>query len=315
MGQQLRFKDIDSKFLSERVSESVTLIRTINAVSRKPLILQFSGGRDSMCLLGLARDAGVTNYVVAYMATGLEFKGVVQFVKETCKKMGVPLIISNPSMHKGNIFKRIEQFQQFPGLIATWCCRDLKLRPQKKLLEKLYGRGTFYKLEGIRRWESIRRKFIYKDAAQVGVREDGEQKGSFEVFPILNWTDDDVTNYLELKGLPTSSLYRKFGVSGCSFCPFFQTDIYYEVLKQLPGHYDRFIAMEEKLGQPSVIGHIYLGDIKKAVLEGRPCPRSSDGQVDKPPCMVMYKGNLVPTCSVYGHLFIDGKCYRCDESG
>lgn len=64
-------------------------------------------------------------FVCAFMATGLEFDGVVQFVKKTCDDLGVKLIISTPAHYKGNLFKRIDQFRSWPGLIATWCCRDL----------------------------------------------------------------------------------------------------------------------------------------------------------------------------------------------
>jgi phosphoadenosine phosphosulfate reductase len=307
---QSRMRPVDDQFLKERLEESRRLVRTIAALSKKPLIIQFSGGRDSMALLGLVREV-TANFVCAYMATGLEFDGVLQFVRQTSKQLGVPLIVSNPAMHKGNIFKRVEQFKTWPGLIATWCCRDLKLRPEKKLLQKLYGKGTFYKLEGIRMWESTRRKAIYKEVSEVALREDGEHKGSYEVFPILKWNDSDVLNYLAMKGLPTSGLYNEFGVSGCSWCPFYQPDIYRRVLAKLPNHYDRFIEWEKKLKQPSVNGHVYLRDIKKEVLEGVPLPPAESPA--RTPCQMMFEGKIVPTCSVYGHLYLNGKCYRCDE--
>jgi len=313
-------KPLDEQFLKERLEESRRVVRTIAVLSKKPLIIQFSGGRDSMAMLGLVQEV-TDNLVCAYMATGTEFKGCIPFVKETCATLGVKLIISDPTMHKGNIFKRIEQFRCFPGIwgwgnnkksTALWCCRDLKLRPQKKLLHKLYGRGTFYKLEGIRLWESTRRRYIYKEVADVSVREDGEHRGSFEVFPILNWTDEDVLNYLEMKGLPTLGLYKQFGVSGCSCCPFYGPEIYRRVLAVLPNHYDRWIAWEEELGSPSVSGRIYLRDLKREVLEGVPLPPP---EAPAPtPCQMMFQGQMVATCSVYGHLFISGKCLRCDES-
>jgi phosphoadenosine phosphosulfate reductase len=312
MKNQTALPGIDKHFLSARLKESRRFVKKIAKLSGEtPLIIQFSGGKDSMAMLGLVREV-TDNFVCAYMATGMEFKGVVQFVKDVCTDMGVKLIISNPSMHKGNIFKRIERFQSFPGLIATWCCRDLKLRPEKKMLVKLYGKGTFYKLEGVRRAESSRRMQIYKPYAGNPIRPDIEQSGSFEVFPIINWTDDDVMNYLVMKGLPISGLYNEFGVSGCSWCPFFQPDIYRRILVKLPNHYDRFIEWEEKLNQPSVNGHVFLRDLKREVVEGKaPAPREEIQA--RTPCMILWEGKMVQTCSVYGHLFIDGKCLRCDE--
>ena len=318
---QSRMKAIDTLFLKERLEESRRVVKMIAALSKKPLIIQFSGGRDSMAMLGLVQEV-TSNFVCAFMATGMEFKECISFVKETCANLGVTLIMSNPSMHKGNIFKRIEQFRCFPGIwgwgnnrksTALWCCRDLKLRPQKKLLHRLYGRGTFYKLEGIRMWESSRRRFIYKEVSDVAVREDGEHKGSYEVFPIINWTDEDVVNYLEMKGLPTSGLYKRFGVSGCSWCPFYGPEIYRRVLRELPRHYDRWIKWEKELGSPSCTGDIFIGDLKREVLEGVPLPPPGKEAPARTPCQMMFEGQMVPTCSVYGHLFIDGKCFRCDE--
>jgi phosphoadenosine phosphosulfate reductase len=312
---QAKLAGWDSWFLEHRVAESLAVIKDIARRSGKPLVLQFSGGRDSMVMLGLVREAGVKDYVAAYMATGLELPNVVQFVRKTCDELGVKLLVSTPAIYKGNLFKRIEQFKSWPGLIATWCCRDLKLRPEKILLRNTFGKGIFYKLEGIRVAESTRRKYLYKAVGEDMIRPDGEHKGSFEVFPILRWTDDDVLNYLEMKGLPTSGLYKEFGVSGCSWCPFYQAEIYYRILQKMPDYqlYRRVIEWEEKLSQPSVNGHIYLRDIKQAVLEGRPCPQSEDEKPARSPCMIMWEGKWVPTCSVYGHTYINGRCFRCNE--
>ena len=271
-----------------------------------------------MTLVGLVREVvGKDGFICAFMATGLEFKGVVQFVKQTCHELGVPLIISNPGMYKGNFFKRLEQFRRFPLMKGPqWCCRDLKLRPQKKLLQKEFGRGaTLYKLEGIRRSESARRKYIYKEYTESLMRPDSEHKGSFEVFPLLNWSDADVLNYLEMKGMKTSGLYKRFGVSGCAWCPFYTVGIYREILREVPSQFDRVIEMEDKLGQPSVAGNIYLGDIKAEVVNGVPLPVpvvDEEGRGGRP-CTMMMEGKEVRTCEVYGHFFVEGHCFRCGE--
>lgn len=307
---QLKLPTIDDFFLSQRLEESRALVREMAERSEIPLIIQFSGGKDSMAVLGLVREM-TENFVCAYMATGLEFNGVVQFVRKTCKEMGVTLLVSHPGLHKGNLFKRIEQFRRFPGMLRPWCCRDLKLRPQKKLLHETYGKGAFYKLEGVRLSESSRRKYIYKGIVGTMMRPDDEHKGSFEVFPILHWTDDDVLNFLDLKGLPTSGLYEQYGVSGCSWCPFYGADIYRRVLRQVPNHYDRFIEWEERLGQPSVVGFTYLRDLKREVLTGA-APEADEEAPARRPCTMVIEGKEVRTCDVYGHFYVDGCCFRCD---
>jgi len=320
MVNQTTLPGIDSYFLKVRLKESRRVVRAVLRRSEMPLIIQFSGGRDSFALLGLVREV-TDNFVCAYMATGTEFPGVVKTVRETCAQLNVRLLVSNPSMHKGNIFKRIERFQSFPNLGSfngggkrLWCCRDLKLRPQKKLLAKTFGKGVFYKLEGIRRAESARRMAIYKAYTGKPIRPDKEHSGSFEVFPIINWTDGDVTNYLAMSGLsPLENLYRDFGVSGCSWCPFYGPDIYQKVLRVFPHHYDRWIEWEEKLNQPSVMGGVFLRDVKSAVLKGVDFASTEPVITKLKPCQMIFKGQVVMTCSVYGHLFIDGECLRCGE--
>ena len=196
-----------------------------------------------------------------------------------------------------------------------WCCRDLKLRPQKAMLHETFGKGVFYKLEGIRLAESSRRSFIYKDYRDSMMRPDGEHKGSYEVFPVLRWTDHDVLKYLEMAGLPTSGLYKKFGVSGCSWCPFYGPDLYRYILAKMPDYplFQRVIEWEEKLSQPSVAGMIYLRDLKREVVEGgavvdRVAPART-------PCMSETEsGDMVPTCELYGHFYIQGRCHRCDAA-
>lgn len=314
--QQKALIGFDEHFLTERLAESRKLVKEIAMMANgKPLIIQFSGGKDSMAMLGLVMETGA-QFVCAYMATGLEFPGVLQFVRSTCQKLGVKLIVSNPKMHKGNLFQRLEENGgHFPRLGVTWCCRDLKIRPQKKLLKKLYGRNTtLFKLEGIRMAESSRRRVIYKAYSGFPVRPDAEHKGSFEVFPIINWTDTDVENYIGIAGLPTLGHYNEFGVSGCSLCPFYQPSIYYRILTKLPDYnlYLRAIKVEEKFRHPSVGGRLFLGDIRRAVLEGKPCPGTEKEKVETKPCMAEVEpGVFKPTCEVFGHTFLDGICFRC----
>jgi phosphoadenosine phosphosulfate reductase len=302
-------------FLDKHIEEAKGVIEACALNSKPPLIVQFSGGRDSMVLLDLVRQV-TDRFACGYMATGTELPGVVTFVRKFCKDEGIQLLVSHPGLHKGNIFKRIDQFKSFPNLGSfegggkrLWCCRDLKLRPQKKQLNAVFGKGTFYRLEGIRRFESDRRKVIYRAYATTFMRPDDELQGSFEVYPILNFSNDDILRYIEQKKLPTLSLYKEFGVSGCSWCPFYDSGLYYGIMKQMPNWYDRFIAKEIELNLPSVVGGVWLRDIKQAVLEGKPPPEPRKSC--KPPCTMEFHGERVHTCEVYGHLWLNGSCYRC----
>jgi 3'-phosphoadenosine 5'-phosphosulfate sulfotransferase (PAPS reductase)/FAD synthetase len=262
---QSRMKAIDNQFLLERLDESRRILKTVVERSQKPLIIQFSGGSDSLALVGLVREV-TENFVCCYMVSGIEFDESIEFAARMGRELGVTLLFSQPDAHKGGFFKRIAQFRRFPGIPPNfpWCVRDLKLRPQKKIIEKNFGKGEYFKLNGVRRWESGRRKLLYPSDRLISA--DPEHNGSWQVQPLLNWNEADVANYLERRGLPTSDLYRKYGVSGCYWCPFYQADIYRGILRHEPNLYDRFIEWEEILGAPSVIGEIYLRDLKKEVM-------------------------------------------------
>lgn len=298
MADQLPIPGWDAKFLDSLVIEAKAVILDCARKSKVPLLVQFSGGRDSMMLLHLVRSVlPIDRFACSYMATGTELPGVVKFVKDYCDKEGLRLLVSQPGLHKGNLIRRVRDFKSFPNLGSfngggkrLWCCRDLKLRPQKKLLQKEFGKKVvFYKLEGVRRFESERRKVIYRQYAETLMRPDDEFKGSWEVFPILNFRDDDVLHYLELNGLPTMGQYREFGVSGCSWCPFYGPDIYARVIAAKPTWYDRFIELENELNIPSVHGGVFLRDIKKAVLEGGDLPVPDKSRHLAPPPEEQYE--------------------------
>ena len=262
-GKQHKLPTIDEFFLKERIAEARGVIHAVADQSEKPLIIQFSGGRDSVALVGLVREV-TERFICCYMVSGIDFPESVEFAARMGRELGVTLLFSQPNAHKGGFFDRLAKFRRWPTVESTWCNRDLKLRPQKKVIEMNFGKGVFYKLNGVRRYESSRRKMIY--GIDRFLDKDPEQPRSFRVHPLLLWTDDDVTNYLEMKGLPSSGLYKKYGVSGCYWCPFYQVDIYRSILRCEPDLYDEFIEWEVKLGAPSVIGEVYLGDLKREVV-------------------------------------------------
>jgi phosphoadenosine phosphosulfate reductase len=248
--------------LIKLVNEAEGVIRESLAGTDKPLAVQFSGGKDSMAMIGLVRNI-TDRFFPAFMKSGIEFPEAVDFAEETARSLGYKLLISSPEDHLGGFFERLPLFG-WPTIHSLWCNRDLKVRPQKKVLINQFGPGRFYKLVGIRKDESSRRRRMHK--AGRFFAEDYQVGTDMLAYPLMNWESRHVLEYLESQGLPTSSLYDKYGVSGCYWCPFYQEEIYRAVLRDHPNLYDRFIEYEKPLG-PSVNGYIFLGDIKKSVLE------------------------------------------------
>lgn len=261
MVEQLRMASIDDQFLADRLSESRQVIQEVIKKTEKPLVVQFSGGKDSMAMVGLVREI-TDNFIGCYMQTDIDFPEAISFARESARKLNFDLLVSTPADHLGGFFERLPKFG-WPTIHSTWCNRDLKVRPQRKRLIKEFGKGIYYKLVGVRRYESTRRRKMHSAGAFYA--EDYQTGGDILVYPLLNWTSADVKNYLKAAGLPTSSLYKSYGVSGCYWCPFYQPSIYRRVLADSPNLYDEFIKWEEELGA-SVNGYIYMRDLKNEVV-------------------------------------------------
>lgn len=257
--------------LELRIRESLSIIE--NAVKKSalvPLIINFSGGKDSLTMLDLVQKV-TDNFICCYMTTGIDFPEAKQFAIDSCRRFKRKLLVSFPSEHKGDFFQRLAQFRKFPTIKATWCSRDLKFRPQKKMLTRLYGKLRFFKLNGVRRFESSRRRKMHISTPRQGfMLPDYDVSKDIMVFPILNWSNEDVKQYLELNKIrvPTNPLYEKYGVSGCYWCPFYQPSIYRRIMKQHLSLYDRFIEWETLLNAPSVSGYHWLSKIKQEIMNG-----------------------------------------------
>lgn len=251
--------------LDSKIREAKQVITRVAAKSSVPLILNFSGGKDSMTLLDLVRQV-TDNFVCFYMVSGIEFQESIDFVVEQCERMGLKLLMSRPSDYKGGFFERLPTIGYFPTVQnnTLWCNRDLKVRPQYVVLKREFGaKQMFFKLNGVRRYESSRRKKIHAGTKDF-MRLDYHVAHGVMVFPILNWTDENVRDYLAANSIRVakSPLYEKFGVSGCYWCPFYQAGIYKRILCQCPNLYDEVIEWEKKLNRPSVSGHVWLRDLK-----------------------------------------------------
>ena len=72
------FPTMDSQFLEERVAESRAIIEAAIKESQKPLIIQFSGGGDSVAMVGLVREV-TEEFICGYMVSGIEFQEAIDF--------------------------------------------------------------------------------------------------------------------------------------------------------------------------------------------------------------------------------------------
>lgn len=125
-----------------------------------------------------------------------------------CKEKGVEIL--QPKMRFFEIVKK----KGFPTRRARFCCDKLK---EYKVLD--------YAIQGIRKSESKAREERYKEP--IICRIYGAKKNNVQVIlPILEWTDEDVEEFINIRGLKCHPLYYNedgtFNVEkrlGCIGCP------------------------------------------------------------------------------------------------
>ena len=158
--------------------------------------LAFSGGKDSICLMEIARRAGVT-FDAHYNSTGIDPPEVVRFIRNQYPEVSIDLPPKS--------FWELVPTKGLPTRTRRWCCEAVK---------ECGGQGRTV-LTGIRAAESSKR------ARRGLVQPCNRGKGRYFVNPMLFWSDDDVWAFIRGNDLPYCSLYDEgWRRIGCVPCPF-----------------------------------------------------------------------------------------------
>lgn len=185
--------------LDKKVKSSIRLIKTLEGLEPE---LAYSGGKDSDVILALAQMSGIKFHPI-YKMTTIDPPGTLAHVKSK----GVE--IRKPKM----TFFEIVRYAGMPNSAYRVCCSYLK---EYKILDKA--------ILGIRANESNKRKERYKEPSQCRIYSKKERVEQF--FPILEWTDDDVKDFVNHYGIQCAPIYYDengiFDVRkrlGCLCCP------------------------------------------------------------------------------------------------
>src|ERR1041385_5237231 len=196
-------------------AESIEILREVAAEFERPVML-YSIGKDSSCMLRLAQKAfypGPIPFPLLHVDTTYKFKEMISFRDEMARAVGARLIVHTNEEAIG------EGTQPFK--VGTQrCCGLLKT---KALLDALQAGNFDAAIGGARRDEersrAKERVFSVRDANGQwdpkrqrpelwsllnGKLRPGE---SIRVFPLSNWTEIDVWQYIHLENIPVVPLY------------------------------------------------------------------------------------------------------------
>jgi len=183
------------------------------------LYLAFSGGKDSQCIYHLAKEAGV-KFDAHYNVTGIDPPELVYFIREKYPDV-------KAEMYRKSMYKLISEKGIPPTRLIRYCCSELKERG---------GVGRIC-VTGVRWSESTRRK-NNRNAFEVVTRNTKEKalfndndddrrqfevcqlKGKKVINPIIDWTAEDVWDFLNSMEIEHCCLYDEgFERIGCIGCP------------------------------------------------------------------------------------------------
>ena len=202
-------------FPRELEDEAIYIMREAAAQFEKPAIL-FSGGKDSITLVRLAQKAfypGKVPFPLVHVDTGHNFPETITFRDWLVKATGLELIVANvqDDIDAKRVSEETGKFASRNGLQTVTLLRVIE---ENKFDACLGGaRRDEEKARAKERIFSVRDEFGQWDAKNQrpelfdylnGRIKPGE---NVRVFPISNWTELDVWNYIREEELAIPSIY------------------------------------------------------------------------------------------------------------
>lgn len=201
--------------LKELEAEAIYVIREVAAQFENPAIL-FSGGKDSILLVHLARKAffpAKIPFPLVHIDTGHNFPECINFRDQLVDELGVKLIV-------GSVQEMIDRglaneetganasrnWAQIPTLLETIESNkfDACMGGARRDEEKARAKERFFShRDEFGQWDPKNQRpelwNIFNGRKHIGE--------NFRVFPISNWTELDVWQYIGMEKVELPSLY------------------------------------------------------------------------------------------------------------
>ncbi|MDG2428305.1 MAG: sulfate adenylyltransferase subunit CysD [Acidimicrobiales bacterium] len=202
--------------LNQLEAEAVHVMREVVSQCDNPVML-YSIGKDSSVLLHLARKAfapGPIPFPLLHIDTTWKFRQMIEFRDRITASLGVDLIVhSNPQ----GVADRINPFdhgsRNYTDIMKTQALRqaldagryDAAFGGARRDEERARAKERIFSFrDRHHRWDpKAQRPELW--SLYNGRVERGE---SIRVFPISNWTELDVWQYIHLEGIEIVPLYR-----------------------------------------------------------------------------------------------------------
>lgn len=219
----------------DKLDIAVKRIQEASAMSihfyEKPLLLTYSGGKDSDAALEVAKIAGIP-FEIQHSHTTVDAPETVYHVREKFRALemeGIKCSIDYP-VYKGkrvSMWTLIPQKLMPPTMTVRYCCKILKEQNGKK---RFIATGVRWS-ESVKRRNSrgILENVTYKKENKIVLTNDNDDRrritescaklGSHVSNPIVDWDDREVWDLLQDRKVKYNPLYCEFHRVGCVGCP------------------------------------------------------------------------------------------------
>jgi len=208
-------KIINRNHLRELESEAIFIMREIASQFERPVLL-FSGGKDSILLVHLAVKAfypAKIPFTLLHIDTGHNFHETILFRDNLAEKIGAKLVVGSvqQSIDKGRVTEETGADASRNKLQTTTLLDTLEELKADAAIGG--GRRDEEKARAKERFFSHRDAFGQWDPKNQrpelwnlfnGRKNMGEH---FRIFPISNWTEMDVWQYILMENIEMPSLY------------------------------------------------------------------------------------------------------------
>ena len=204
-----------SPYLKTLQAESIEILRETVASFRRPVML-YSIGKDSSVLLHLALKAfapGKLPFPLLHVDTTWKFKEMIKFRDETAKRLGVQLLVHineeglkagiNPFDNGSAVYTDIMKTQSLRQALTKYEV-DAAIGGARRDEEKSRAKERIFSLRGTgQTWNPRTQRPELWNTYNTRLAP-GE---SMRVFPLSNWTEHDVWEYIDCENIPVVPLY------------------------------------------------------------------------------------------------------------
>jgi len=202
-------------YLDELESEAIYILREVWAQFERPVIL-FSGGKDSIVVTHLAQKAfypAKIPFALMHVDTGHNFPETIDFRDDLIKKLGAELIVGSvqESIDTGRVAEERGKNATRNALQITTLLDaieehkvDCAIGGGRRDEEKARAKERFFShRDDFGQWDPKNQRPELWNLLN-GRHFEGEH---FRAFPISNWTEMDVWNYILRENIDIPSLY------------------------------------------------------------------------------------------------------------